>query len=188
MGGPNKLLALFDGKPLVGRTAETALASSRAGEVVVITGHQDERVRGGACRARRQASPTIRDYQLGPVELAEGRHARRFRADAAGALIVLGDMPGVTAADLDRLIAAFAQVRRPAIVRATHDGKRGNPVILPRALFPEIAKLEGDTGARHLVEAQGNAGRRRRDRRRRQRRRRHARGDAAESAGGVLQD
>ena len=41
-------------------------------------------------------------------------------------------------------------------MRATHDGKRGNPVILPRALFPAVAKLEGDTGARHLVEAEGN--------------------------------
>ena len=37
-------------------------------------------------------------------------------------------------------------------MRATHDGKRGNPVILPRAVFPAVAQLEGDTGARHLVE------------------------------------
>ena len=36
-------------------------------------------------------------------------------------------------------------------------GKRGNPVILPRALFPEVAKLEGDTGARHIVESGANA-------------------------------
>ena len=43
MGGPNKLMALFDGRPLVRLTAETARAS-RAGEVVVVTGHQDERV------------------------------------------------------------------------------------------------------------------------------------------------
>ncbi len=40
-------------------------------------------------------------------------------------------------------------------MRATHDGKRGNPVLLPRALFAEVATLEGDTGARHLVEAEG---------------------------------
>ena len=92
---------------------------------------------------------------------------------------MLGDMPGVTAADLDRLIAAFAKSGGTAIVRATHGGKRGNPVILPRALFPEIAKLEGDTGARHIVESREQSGHRRRDRRRRQRRRRHAGGDAA---------
>ena len=101
---------------------------------------------------------------------------------------MLGDMPDVTAADLDRLIAAFAKSGGTAIVRATHDGRRGNPVILPRALFPAVAQLEGDTGARHLVEvARRQSGHRRRDRRRRQpstsTRRRRLR-----LAGGVLQD
>jgi molybdenum cofactor cytidylyltransferase len=69
---------------------------------------------------------------------------------------MLGDMPGVTAADLDTLMAAFTRAGGSAIVRATHNGRRGNPVILPKALFPEVLKLEGDTGARHIVEAQGN--------------------------------
>ncbi|TIR32170.1 MAG: 4-diphosphocytidyl-2C-methyl-D-erythritol kinase, partial [Mesorhizobium sp.] len=43
MGGPNKLLALFDGKPLVRRTAERALGSKASG-IIVVTGHQRERV------------------------------------------------------------------------------------------------------------------------------------------------
>ena len=41
------------------------------------------------------------------------------------------------------------------MVRASHQGKRGNPVLLPRSLFSAVAHLEGDTGARHLVEAEG---------------------------------
>ena len=72
MGGPNKLMALFDGKPLVRRTAETALASRAGG------GRGRHRPSGrararGARRARRQASRTIRDI-VGPGQLAEGRH------------------------------------------------------------------------------------------------------------------
>lgn len=43
MGGPNKLVALFEGKPLVRRTAERAIASKASG-IVVVTGHQNERV------------------------------------------------------------------------------------------------------------------------------------------------
>ena len=43
MGGPNKLLAEIDGKPLVRIAAEQALAS-RASPVIVVTGHQRERV------------------------------------------------------------------------------------------------------------------------------------------------
>src|SRR5205085_4422834 len=43
MGGPNKLLAEIKGKPLVRIAAETALAS-RAAPVIVVTGHERERV------------------------------------------------------------------------------------------------------------------------------------------------
>ena len=153
MGGPNKLLALFQGRPLVRLTAETALAS-RAGEVVVVTGHQDERV-AAALTGLDVRLAHNRDYQSGLASsLKTG--VRAVSADAAGALVMLGDMPDVTAADLDRLIAAFAKSGGTAIVRATHGGKRGNPVILPRALFPEVARLEGDTGARHIVESESN--------------------------------
>lgn len=154
MGGPNKLMALFDGKPLVRRAAEAALAS-RAGEVIVVTGHQERRV------AEALSGLTVRsvhndDYASGLASsLKTGFRARVREAD--GMLVMLGDMPGVTTADLNRLIAAFVKSGGTAIVRATFEGKRGNPVILPRALFGEIMKFEGDTGARHIVESEGNA-------------------------------
>ena len=76
MGGPNKLLALFDGRPLVRLTAETARAS-RAGEVVVVTGHQDERV-AAALAGLDVRRAHNRDYQSGLGEFAEGRHAGAF--------------------------------------------------------------------------------------------------------------
>ena len=62
-------------------------------------------------------------------------------------------MPGVNPADIDRLIKAFETSRGQAIVRATHEGKRGNPVILPKVVFPLIEQIEGDVGARQLVES-----------------------------------
>jgi len=153
MGGPNKLMVLFDGQALVRRTAETACAS-RAGEVVVVTGHQEERVSAALSDLAVQREHNS-DYASG---LASSLKAgiRALAPEADGALITLGDMPGVTAEDLDRLIAAFVKANGAAIVRATHGGKRGNPVILPRALFQNVMKLEGDTGARHIVESEGN--------------------------------
>ena len=154
MGGPNKLMALFDGYPLVRRTAETALLS-RAGEVVVVTGHQEQRVSAALAGLAVRRTHNL-DYASGLAgSLIAG--IRALAPEADGALIMLGDMPGVAAADLDRLIAAFVTSNGAAIVRATHDGRRGNPVILPRALFPEVMTLEGDTGARHIVESTDNA-------------------------------
>ncbi|ESY96881.1 molybdopterin-binding/glycosyltransferase family 2 protein [Mesorhizobium sp. LNHC209A00] len=152
MGGPNKLMALFDGQPLVRRTAERALASKASGTIVV-TGHQRERVRAAlsGLDVTFADNPDFADglstsLKAGTAYLPE---------DAAGAMIVLGDMPGVASDDLDRLIDAFRRAGGNSVIRATHQGKRGNPVLLPRSLFAAIAHLEGDTGARYLVEAEG---------------------------------
>ena len=149
MGGPNKLLADFDGKPLVRRMAERVLASAADGQVVV-TGHQAPRVRDAVEGLSVQSvhNPDFASGLASSLKVGVGT----LPDDAAGALIVLGDMPGVTSADFDRLIAAFRKAGGRAIVRATHNGKRGNPVILPRSLFATVATLEGDTGARHLIE------------------------------------
>ncbi|HWK65570.1 MAG TPA: molybdopterin-binding/glycosyltransferase family 2 protein [Rhizobiaceae bacterium] len=152
MGGPNKLLARFGDEPLVRLTAGRAIGSRTSGTVVV-TGHQEERV-----RAALEGLPVVivsnPDFASGLASSLKAGIAA-LPDDAAGALILLGDMPGVGSADIDRLVAAFTAAGGTSVVRATHEGKRGNPVLLPRALFPAVATLEGDTGARHLVEADG---------------------------------
>jgi molybdenum cofactor cytidylyltransferase len=152
MGGPNKLMALFEGKPLVRRTAERALGSKAAGTIVV-TGHQRERIRSALAglEVRLADNPDFADGLASSLKAGIANVAH----DATGAMIVLGDMPGVSSADLDSLIDAFRRSGGRAVVRASHQGKRGNPVLLPRALFAAVAQLEGDTGARHIVEAGG---------------------------------
>lgn len=152
MGGPNKLLALFDGEPLVRRTASRALGS-KAASTIVVTGHQRERVRSalGGLEVKLADNPDFADGLASSLKAGIAKVA----PDAVGAMIVLGDMPGVSSKDLDSLIDAFRRSGGHAVVRASHQGKRGNPVLLPRSLFAAVAQLEGDTGARHLVEAEG---------------------------------
>ena len=70
---------------------------------------------------------------------------------ADGAIVCLGDMPQVDAALIDRLIAAFDPENGALIVMPTIAGKRGNPVVWSRRFFPELAQLDGDVGARHLI-------------------------------------
>lgn len=150
MGGPNKLLARLDGETLVRRVAGR-LAASRAAGITVVLGHQAGQVR---------AALDGLDLELIENPAYAGGLSTSLRAgiasvpeDCAGALVALGDMPGLATADYDRLIAAFAEAGGRAVVRATHNGKRGNPIVLPRALFAAVAELEGDVGARHLIEA-----------------------------------
>ncbi len=70
-----------------------------------------------------------------------------------GALVCLGDMPRVTAGEIDRLIAAFNPVEGREICVPTLQGKRGNPTLIGRRFFPEIQEITGDVGARHLISA-----------------------------------
>lgn len=153
MGGPNKLLALFDGQPLVRQTVARVQAS-RAGGPVVVTGHQHERVRDALAGVKVNLVRNAAFATGLASSLKAGIAALPPSADAA--MIVLGDMPCVSVEDFDRLIASFVTAGG-AVVRATFEGKRGNPVIIPRSLFPAVGTLEGDTGARSLIEAEGAA-------------------------------
>jgi molybdenum cofactor cytidylyltransferase len=148
MGGPNKLLAELAGKPLVRIAVEEALAS-RANPVIVVTGHERERVEQAltGLSVRLVHNP---DFAGGlSTSLKAGLAA--VPEDADGAIVCLGDMPQVDAALIDRLIAAFDPSRGALIVVPTVDGKRGNPVLWSRRFFPELTALEGDVGARHLI-------------------------------------
>ncbi len=143
-----KLVASIDGVPMVRRVVEAALAS-RARPVVVVTGHAGAEVREAleGLSAGFVANP---DYATGMASsLAAGLSALPTGVD--GALVLLGDMPGVTAPLLDRLIEAHrADPDRDAVV-PMHAGRRGNPVLLGRVLFGAAMELHGDEGARRLL-------------------------------------
>ncbi len=150
MGGPNKLLETFDGKALVRRAAEAALAS-RARPVIVVTGHM-----GDAVAAALDGLDIVRvhnpDFADGlSTSLAAGLGAVPAAADAA--IVLLADMPAVDAGSIDRLIAAFDPARGALIVRAASGGRRGKPVLWSRRVFADLSAITGDLGGRALCEA-----------------------------------
>jgi len=153
MGGPNKLLAEAEGAPLVVHAVKAALAS-QAVEVVVVLGHMADDVRAAVEKAvpprSRVRFVTNPDFAQGlSTSVRTGIGALPTTVDAA--VVQLGDMPGVGAPLLNRLMAAFSPVEGRAICVPTVGGKRGNPVLWARRFFPEMAKLSGDSGAKHLI-------------------------------------
>jgi molybdenum cofactor cytidylyltransferase len=148
MGGPNKLLAEIGGKPLV-RIVVDAVLASPARPVVVVTGHQRDRVEAALAGlpVKFVHNPHFADG-LG-TSLKAGIAA--LPADADGAIVCLGDMPQVDAALIDRLIGAFDPDHGALVVLPTIDGKRGNPVVWSRRFFPDLMAVEGDVGARYLI-------------------------------------
>ena len=151
--GSNKLLATVGGKPLVRHAVEAALASS-AGPVIVVTGSADAGIRSGLsgldvtfAENRDPARGLSGSLKCGLSEVPD---------DCNGALVLLGDMPDVSAGLIDQLVAAFDPSEDRAICVATRHGKRGNPVLWARRFFPEIMALEGDIGAKHLMAVHGD--------------------------------
>jgi molybdenum cofactor cytidylyltransferase len=148
MGARNKLLEEVDGSVMVRRAAENVL-TSQAGPVVVVTGHEAERVRA-ALSDLDVVFAHNPDYAEG---LSTSLRAGLGKLDAAvdGALVCLGDMPQVGAEQLDALIAAFDPVEGRSICVPVVGGKRGNPVLWGAEFFAQMGGVAGDVGARHLI-------------------------------------
>jgi molybdenum cofactor cytidylyltransferase len=154
MRGPNKLLAEIDGVPLVRRVAAAAAAAGLA-EIVVVTGHQGDQVAAAlsGLPVRLVANPDFADGMS--TSLRTGIAA--LRPGIEGALICLGDMPGLTPALVRRLAAAFAPKQKRDIVVPVHGGRRGNPVLIGARHFAAIRRVTGDLGARDIIKGDPDA-------------------------------
>ena len=148
MAPANKLLTEVDGRLMVQRAVDAALAS-QARPIVVVTGHDGSRVRE-ALAGRPVEFVDNPDFSSGLSTSVRAGLAWLAGKDTDGAVFMLGDMPLVTAAHIDRLIAAFNPVEGRSICIPTHKGKRGNPVLWGVKFFPEMRAIEGDKGARPL--------------------------------------
>ncbi len=149
MGGLNKLLIEVESKPIVTRVADAVLAS-RATLIIVVTGYEAEII-VTALRGRRLSFVHNPDFSTGlSSSLRHGINA--LPPSVAGAVICLGDMPWLTGRHIDKLISAFASQTIGKICVPVYQGRRGNPVLFDRCYFPEMATVQGDKGARHVIE------------------------------------
>ncbi len=145
-GAAPKLLAPLDGRPLVRHAAEAALIA-RPRPVVAVLGAHGEAVRT-ALAGLDLTTIDNPDYAEGMATTLQAGIAAL--PPASGAVIVmLGDMPRVTAEEIDGLVAAFrAAEGKVSAVVPVHGGRRGNPVLLNLDILRgALAGLRGDRGA-----------------------------------------
>jgi molybdenum cofactor cytidylyltransferase len=72
--------------------------------------------------------------------------------DADAVLIVLGDQPNLDTDVVQSLLDRYEATRAPAVV-PKYRYQRGNPVVIDRSLWSRVMSLEGDQGARTLLQA-----------------------------------
>ena len=151
--GGGKLLATWDAGVLLEGALAAAFAAPVRSVTVVIGADADAVAAAALSYAPSAIVVHAPDY-------AEGMGASLRTAiaslpsDADGVYVFLGDMPRVPAAGLPLL--AQALIDGALAAAPIYRGRRGNPVLLDRTLFPQLLALTGDAGARGVLQDLGD--------------------------------
>lgn len=135
----NKLLAKVDDESMIGRVVRVAL-ESKVDEVVVVTGHDAERIEA---EVRRLRDPRLRIIFNPGYEGGQSTSVKagvRAVMDSDAVMILPADVAFVEPQDIDAVREKFLETRAPIVV-ATHRGRHGHPILLSRELFPEILRI-----------------------------------------------
>src|SRR3984957_13045515 len=159
--GRNKLLLNFRGKPLIVHAVDTLLASE-IDEVIVVLGHETEKVQDQLGRSIGLANKAARgkplrlvqnpDYQTG-LSTSVRTGVEAVSREANGIMIYLADQPLLEPEDLNRIVAGFAAAKEinKSIVVPSFKGERGNPGVLEASLRVAILGIVGDVGCKGVI-------------------------------------
>jgi molybdenum cofactor cytidylyltransferase len=145
--GRQKLLLELKGKAVVRWSVEAILP--HVGDVVVVTGQDDAGVRAalGGLPVRFAVNPRPQAGQGSSIAIG----VAALKPWTAAALIALGDQPRVPDGVIGALLQARERSGRPIAV-PVYRGTQGTPVLFGGEVFGELAALDGDAGARAVVQ------------------------------------
>jgi molybdenum cofactor cytidylyltransferase len=141
--GTNKLLLGLDGETVVRGAVRRAIVAG-LDPVIVVLGHEAERIErelegvGPACRTVINA-----DY-AGGINSSLKTGILNLPATVDAAVVMLADMPFVTADMIASLVERYHARGRPPLVISDYGGVNAPPMLYDRALFPELQAMEGE--------------------------------------------
>lgn len=145
--GVNKLLLPVEGEHLVRRVARVAIEGG-LDPVLVVLGHDAAHVATALAGLACLVVPNPR-HALGLNTSLDAALAA-LNPDVNAAMVLLADMPGVTAPMVRALVARRLDAR-PPVVAARYGGVVAPPVLWDRALFGELRGGEGDGRGREVL-------------------------------------
>lgn len=145
MRGADKLMEQVDHLPLVRLMADRC---TKAAETRVVLGPD---------QSSRRTALNGSDATLIEATDTDGM-AASIRAGIQGVhnrsvMIVLADMPEITASDLHLLLSLHGQGLAPIIQAASADGTPGQPVVFAPKYLKSLSNLHGDEGAKSILKA-----------------------------------
>ena len=145
MGKENKLFLPIDGKPMIEWVIERVVASS-ATEIILV---------GSAL-----SMGLLKKYEGMGIKLVENLHYQSgmtssiqeglTTASGDGYMICLGDQPAIMTSTYNSLIESFHN-KPTSVVLPFFEGKKGNPVIFPKAIRGEILNHTEPEGCKQII-------------------------------------
>ena len=149
LGTPKQLL-LYGGQTLLRRAANAALGAG-CRPVIVVTGAHFEQSRGelrGLCV--REVFNARWDTGMASSVRAGLEAVIEAAPETAAVVLMLCDQPYVTSDVLASLVAAHLATGSH-VVASEYGGSFGAPALFVKSLFAELARLEGDSGAKQVI-------------------------------------
>lgn len=156
--GGGKMLAAFEGAPLIEGALKAALSAPVRG-VTVVTGADPEAVTEIVWIIADRLGQGSRLDVVHAQDHLEGMGASLRRgmaslpADTQGVFVFLGDMPRIPVSVLGELVAAV-EAGAPAAA-PVWEGRRGHPVLFGPGLLADLGRVTGDAGAREILKGLG---------------------------------
>ena len=150
LGQPKQLLETKDHKPLIVALMETAL-HAKCQSVIVVLGANMELIRPKISHLPIQQVFNQRWQEgVGTSVSKSMQTLQKNHPQAIGALFLLCDQPFVETGLILKMLEKFGNTGKP-LVACRYGGTVGVPALFRKEIFPELAELQGDRGAKKII-------------------------------------
>lgn len=147
-GKVNKLLTPYGGKTMVSHVAQV-VSESQVCLVVAVTGYEHSLVEDALSQLSVECHHNTA-HESGMASSVVTGVSQLTETD--GLFVFLGDMPHITSDIINTMIDAFKMHPDKSIFLPVSGDRRGNPVLFGKVFFDTLLTLEGDVGAKKLVQ------------------------------------
>ena len=151
MTGGNKLTKEIQGMPLIKHSVKNILASS-VDELIIVLGYQNEIIEKLIDKHQKVKIFFNKDFESG-IASSIKVGINNLSKKTESFFICLGDMPMIDKKIYNHLISFR---NKKDIIVPTYNNIQGNPVLFSKLIRPEILSIDGDIGAKKILEINKN--------------------------------
>jgi len=151
MKGENKLTKEIQGMPLIKHSVKNILASS-VDELIIVLGYQNKIIEKIIDKHQKIKIFFNKDFESGMASsIKVGINNLSKKTESF--FICLGDMPMINKKIYNHLIS---YKNKKDIIVPTYNNIQGNPVLFSKLIKPDIMSIDGDAGAKKILEKNEN--------------------------------